>query len=326
MLKDFASPPRIWLRYIDDTFVVLKKTEVVSFYKFINNIEESIKFTVEQEVDNAISFLDVLIIRNNGQLTTKAYRKPTHTTRYLNFNSCHNFSQKVGLVKTLLFRANSKLITNYRDKINEVKFVCNALRDNDYPDWLLNKMKKEIKHKKVNKIVCMSEKISNYVGLPYIKGLSDELSRILRKFNINVYTYPYKTIGNILPKIKDSVDDIYKRGAIYKIPCKDCSNVYVGETGRCFNTRLSEHKRDLKPINLAKLKEDDLNKKTALVKHCFNCEHRIDFGNSEILDYNIDYEKRKFLESLYINNTKNSINDKDRNVFPKINSNIKNLN
>ena len=87
----------------------------------------------------------------------------------------------------------------------------------------------------------------------------------------------------------------------------------------------------MKPINLAKLKEDDLNKKTALVKHCFNCEHRIDFGNFEILDYNIDYDKRKFLESLYsyINNTKkkkNSINDKDRNVFPKIYSNIKNLN
>ena len=86
---------------------------------------------------------------------------------------------------------------------------------------------------------------------------------------------------------------VYKRGAIYKIPCKDCSNVYVGETGRCFNIRLSEHKRDLKPINLAKLK-DDLNKKTALVKHCFNCEHRIDFGNFEILNYNIDYNKRKF--------------------------------
>ena len=86
--------------------------------------------------------------------------------------------------------------------------------------------------------------------------------------------------------------------------------LYVGETGRCFNTCLSEHKRDLKPINLAKLK-DVLNKKTALVKHCFNCEHRIDFGNFEILNYNSDYDKRKFLESLYINNTKNSMNDKD---------------
>ena len=69
-------------------------------------------------------------------------------------------------------------------------------------------MKKEIKHKKVNKSVCMSKKISNYVGLQYIKGLINEISRILRKFNINVYTYPYKTIENILPKIKDSVNDI----------------------------------------------------------------------------------------------------------------------
>ena len=155
------------LRYIDDNFVVLKKTEVVSFYKFINNIEDNIKFTVEQEVGNAIPFLDMLIIRNNGQLTTKTYRKPTHTTRYLNFNSCDNFSQKVGSVKTLLFRANSKLITNYRDKTNKVKFVCNALRENDYPDWLLNKMKKEIKHKEVNKSDCINKNISNYCMLVY---------------------------------------------------------------------------------------------------------------------------------------------------------------
>ena len=145
-------------------------------------------------------------------------------------------------------------------------------------------MKKEIKHKKVNKTNTISKEKYNYDGLPYIEGFSDEMSGILKKFNIGVYTYPYKTIGNILPKIKESVDGIYKRGAIYKIHSKDCSGVYIGETGRYFNTRLSEHKRDLKPINLAKLKEDDLNKRTALVKHCFNCEHRIDFGNFEILN------------------------------------------
>ena len=63
----------------------------------------------------------------------------------------------------------------------EVKFVCNALRENDYQDWLLNKVKKEIKHKKVNTRDRMNEKVYNYVGLPYIKGLSDEMSRILRK-------------------------------------------------------------------------------------------------------------------------------------------------
>ena len=57
----------------------------------------------------------------------------------------------------------------------------------------------------------------------------------MRKFNIGMYTYPDRTIGNILPKLKDSVDAIYKHGAIYKISCKDCSGVYIDETGRCFN-------------------------------------------------------------------------------------------
>ena len=115
-----------------------------------------------------------------------------------------------------------------------------------------------VKHKKVNKSDYINKEKYNNVGLPYTKGLIGEMSRNLRKFNIDMYTYPYKTIGNILPEIKDSVDGIYKRGAIYKIHCKDCSCVCIGETGRCFNTRLSEHKRDLKAINLAKLKEDDL--------------------------------------------------------------------
>ena len=43
---------------------------------------------------------------------------------------------------------------------------------------------------------------------------------------------------------------------------------------RCFNTSLCEHKCDLKSINMAKLKVDDLNKKTALVKHSFKYEHK----------------------------------------------------
>ena len=70
-----------------------------------------------------------------------------------------------------MFRANSKLITIYQDKTSDVKFICNALRENDYPNWLLNKVKKEIKHKKVNKSVCMSKKISNYVVLLVLKVL-----------------------------------------------------------------------------------------------------------------------------------------------------------
>ena len=42
--------------------------------------------------------------------------------------------------------------------------------------------------------------------------------------------------------------EILKHGAIYKIPCKDCSSVCVGEMGMCFNTRLSKHKHDLNQL------------------------------------------------------------------------------
>ena len=65
----------------------------------------------------------------------------------------------------------------------------------------------------------------NYVALPRIERLTVEMSRTSRKFNIDMFTYLYRTIGNILPKLKDFVGVKYKRGALYKIPCKDCSGV-----------------------------------------------------------------------------------------------------
>ena len=43
-----------------------------------------------------------------------------------------------------------------------------------------------------------------------------------------------------------------------------------------------------------KLKKDELNKKTALAKHFFKYEHRIDFVNFEILNSNIDFDKKIF--------------------------------
>ena len=77
----------------------------------------------------------------------------------------------------------------------------------------------------MNKSDHISQEKYNYVGLPYFESLTNKVSRILRKFNIGIYTYAYRTIRNILTKLKDFVDAIYERGTIYKIPCKGCSGV-----------------------------------------------------------------------------------------------------
>ena len=68
--------------------------------------------------------------------------------------------------------------------------------------------------------------------------------------------------------------------------------IYIGETGRSFKTRRKEHQRDVKPDTIAQLTNEDLKKKSALVKHvCLN-GHRIDWESSAILAIESDYKKR----------------------------------
>ena len=54
------------------------------FFNEINTREENIKFTVEREKERKIAYLDMEIRREEDHLTTKVYRKTTHTQRYIN--------------------------------------------------------------------------------------------------------------------------------------------------------------------------------------------------------------------------------------------------
>ena len=123
--------------------LLLKKIEVDEFYNHINNIEASIKFSTEHETNNSIpffSFLDVCVTREaSGGLMTQIYKKPTHTNRYLNFNSAHSMSQKQGLVKCLLKRAQSQLNSKRANKTLETSKIMEALKKNDYPKWFLKR-------------------------------------------------------------------------------------------------------------------------------------------------------------------------------------------
>ncbi|GJQ64824.1 hypothetical protein Trydic_g7001 [Trypoxylus dichotomus] len=78
--------PKMWLRYVDDTFVIWphEEREINGFLQHLNGLEESIRFTMELEVDNRIPFLDVLLHKLfDGTLPTTVYKKPTHTEQYL---------------------------------------------------------------------------------------------------------------------------------------------------------------------------------------------------------------------------------------------------
>ena len=60
-----SSPlkPTVWLRYVDDTFVIWPHGEknLKIFLNHINEAHPSIKFTYEMEHEGTLPFLDVLV-------------------------------------------------------------------------------------------------------------------------------------------------------------------------------------------------------------------------------------------------------------------------
>ena len=66
------------------------------------------------------------------------YRKPTHTDRDLNLNSCHLMEHKITVVHTISKRARELPSTN-KAKIREVEHLQRVLRVNVYLDSSLPK-------------------------------------------------------------------------------------------------------------------------------------------------------------------------------------------
>ena len=74
-------PPRVWYRFVDDTWVIQKQAHKQAFLDHINSINPAIKFTVEGTQGNgAIPFLDTLVTPlADNSLSLKVYHRRTHT-------------------------------------------------------------------------------------------------------------------------------------------------------------------------------------------------------------------------------------------------------
>ena len=79
------------------------------------------------------------------------------------------------------------------------------------------------------------------INLPYIQGISEQLQRTLSQHNIKSTFYTTTTLRKILPSPKDPIPTEKKHNIIYKLDCKDCDAVYVGESKRAYQTRTGEH-------------------------------------------------------------------------------------
>ena len=196
-ITTFHTPPRLCVRYVDDTFCIMKRSAADEFHQHLNSISSSIKFTVEHEQNNSISFLDVKVTRhkNNSSLATSIFKKRTHTDRYLHFNSHHPKHQKLTVAKTFYNRIDTHISDN-SERLQHSKDIKNTLLLNGFP-------RKYARLQPPRDNSSPQPEYESFTCLPYIRGVSDKIQRILNKIGIKVAMKPYLTIGKYLPSPKD---------------------------------------------------------------------------------------------------------------------------
>ena len=75
-LSTCTHKPLFWKRYVDDTLSALPPDQIQAFHHHLNSIEPSIQFTIEEESQGTIAFLDTVVTRHDdGSLSTTVFRK-----------------------------------------------------------------------------------------------------------------------------------------------------------------------------------------------------------------------------------------------------------
>ena len=105
--------PVYYKRYMDDTFLLFPTRDHINkFFRFINSRQKNMSFTYEVENDEQLSFLDILVTREDKEFTTNVYRKPTFSGLYTNFHSSfYHKTYTTGLLLIFLCSDWSKIHT-----------------------------------------------------------------------------------------------------------------------------------------------------------------------------------------------------------------------
>ena len=221
------------------------KKNLQKFQQHLNNQHPSIVFTMEEESEGRIPFLDVMVNRtkNKTRAQTSVYRKPTHTDRYINYNSNH---PKIVLRATLCnMRDRANNICSCETKKDEPMHLVGVFSSNDYPRNLVVRMMKRTPQIKMRKEEEDRER-PKMLYLPYIQGVSERIARGCRVLGIRTVFISRQTLRHTLTHVKSTTLDDKKQGVVYEVPCKDCEAVYIGETGRNLQERIKEHKYAVK--------------------------------------------------------------------------------
>ena len=294
-LQSSPNPPSMWLRFVDDTFVINRAEHIQSLLQHINNQDPHIQFTVEPTQHGSLPFLDTLvIIQPDNTLSTSVYRKPTHTDQYLHWDSNHHITAKHSVYNTLAHRA--KTVSSTQESFDkELLHIKTALQHCQFPNWALNQWEYKFKHPNqppnanptnTNNNQDNNNKYKTTIVVPYIPQTADKFKRICKAKNIQVQFRGTNTLRTTLVNPKDKDHKSKQTGVIYQYqwPHVQCSSSYIGESGRSLGERVKEHLKAPSPIHL----------------HSITTGHPMDPNQFNIIHKEVQNQSRTIKEAMFI--------------------------
>ena len=292
-------PPVFYRRYVDDIFAVFhNETEAMFFFNYLNCCHGNIKFTIEKEIKQKLSFLDIIIDNSSGSLITSIFHKKTFTGLLTSFDSFTSFSYKIGLVKCLIDRA-FKINNTWFGFHLDLEDIKKILQRNNYPLKIIDKIVLGYLNKQVSNAdtdtKSENEQNIRYFKLPFIGKFSNtaqiKIKKLASKYcksaSVKVIFTSCK-IGQSF-SAKDLVPLRLRSNVIYKFSCAGCNACYIGETTRHFSKRIEEHLRSDKQSHIYKhLQENE------------NCLHNSASACFSILDTAPTTWQLKLKEGMYI--------------------------
>ena len=257
-----ASTPSLWLRFVDDIFVINKAEHSQALLQHINNQDPHIQFTVEPTQQGLLPFLDTLVtIEPNDTFSTTVYMKPTHTDQYLHWDINHHMTAKQSVFNTLAHTA--KVVSSSQDKLDqELQHIKTALQACQFPNWALNQWHHRFFNKNnPAKNNSQNNNNSNQDNNPnkrditlvvhFIPGTSEKLKKLCKAKGIQVQFKGTNTLRTMLgnPKDKDPKSNNSVVIYHYKCPHIKCPDAYIGELCRTLGEHGKEHLKAPSPIH-----------------------------------------------------------------------------
>ncbi len=196
------------------------------------------------------------------------------------------------------------MVSDVNERKEELEHIRGALKLNNYLNWTLpadlcdsgpvnNTEPKTITPSDVSK--QKNRKFS--VVLPYIRGVSEQLRRVIGGFGVPAYFKPTNTLRQLLVRPKDPISKHQVVGPVYKINCEDCDAAYVGEMERSLKVKFGEHSRP-----------SSTNSEVSHHIHLENPDHPIKLDNTDVLAVVPKWFERGVKEAVYIRAIKPSLN------------------